>query len=73
MRVIKASELGGFLYCERVWWYQLQGVPSANLPAMDAGTQRHQTHARQVKLAPVLLGIAFLLALTAVIYILAGR
>ena len=72
MRVIKASELNSFLYCERAWWYQLQGEPSANQSAMDAGTQSHQTHARQVKLVPVLIVIAALLVLIALIIILVG-
>jgi len=73
MRVIKASELNSFLYCERAWWYQLQGEPSAKQPAMDAGTQSHQTHARQVKLVPVLIVVAALLALIALIIILVGK
>lgn len=66
MRVIKASELGSFLYCQRAWWYQLQGEPSANQSAMDAGTQAHQNHARKVKLVPVLILLAFILIAIAV-------
>ena len=73
MRVIKASELNSFLYCERAWWYQLQGEPSSNQPAMDAGTKRHQAHARQVKFVPILVGIAVLLVIVALIIILRGK
>ena len=67
MRVIKASELNAFLYCQRAWWYQLQGEPSANQAAMDKGTQKHEGHARGVKLIPLLVGLAFLLLITALI------
>lgn len=67
MRVIKASELNTFLYCQKAWWYQLQGEPSANQAAMDKGTQKHEVHARGVKLIPLLVGLAFLLLLAALI------
>jgi CRISPR/Cas system-associated exonuclease Cas4 (RecB family) len=67
MQTIKASELGSFLYCKRAWWYQLQGEPSANQAAMDKGTQKHEVHARGVKLIPLLVGLAFLLLLAALI------
>jgi hypothetical protein len=73
MRVIKASELGSFLYCQRAWWYQLRGEPSANQDAMESGTQRHQIHARRVKLVPVLIVIAVLLALIAIVVILVRK
>ena len=73
MRVIKASELGTFLYCQRAWWYQLQGEPSANQDAMDAGTLRHRDHARRVKLVPILIVIAVLLALIAIAFILVRK
>ena len=46
MRVIKASELNTFLYCQKAWWYQLQGEPSASQAAMESGTQKHEGHAR---------------------------
>mgnify|MGYP001219783936 CR=1 FL=1 len=73
MRVIKASELGSFLYCQRAWWYQLQGEPSANQSAMESGTQRHQIHARRVKLVPVMIVIAVLLVLIALFLIMAEK
>lgn len=69
MRIIKASELGSFLYCQRAWWYQLQDEPSTNQAQMDAGAQAHQSHARQVKLVPILIGLAMLLFLAgAIVY-----
>ena len=70
MRKVRASELGSFNYCQRAWWYQRQGMPSENQGAMDAGSQEHREHNREVKLAVfykwlalVMLAIAVLLAI----------
>lgn len=73
MRTIKASELGSFLYCERAWWYQLQGEVSSNQEQMDAGTQAHQSHARQVKLVPLLILVAFILIAIALVLLWVKR
>jgi hypothetical protein len=68
MRTVRASEIGAFLYCQRAWWYQLQGVKPANQAELLAGTALHQKHWRQVAAAGALrvLG-AVLLALALVL------
>ncbi len=48
MKVIRASEIGSWLYCTRAWWYQRQGVPSSNQAVMDSGTLSHRQHGRTV-------------------------
>ena len=48
MKVIRSSELGGYLYCRRAWWYRKQGVESENQAEMTAGTEMHERHGRQV-------------------------
>ncbi len=48
MRVLRASELGSYLYCARAWWYQRLGVPSENQAELKTGTNFHQQHARGV-------------------------
>ncbi|MFZ3070416.1 MAG: hypothetical protein WA110_04760 [Anaerolineaceae bacterium] len=70
MRTLRASELGNFLYCQRSWWYQRQGLKSENQLEMGDGIDFHRMHAREVKLtvkykvvAIVLLLLAVLLAL----------
>jgi hypothetical protein len=64
MRTIRASEIGAYLYCQRAWWYQLQGLKPSNQADLSAGTRLHQQHWQQVLLARILrgLGVALLLA-----------
>ena len=50
-RVIRASEIGSYLYCERAWWYQAEGKEPENLEEMSRGSDYHQQHGRQVFVA----------------------
>ncbi len=48
-RVIRASEIGEYVWCRRAWWLgRVKGVPNANRAALDAGTARHQAHGQVV-------------------------
>jgi hypothetical protein len=64
MRTIRASEIGTFLYCQRAWWYQQQGIESGNLAEMAGGARIHAQHARAVLATGALrfAAYAFLLA-----------
>jgi hypothetical protein len=47
--VIRASEVGEYVHCERAWWLgRVQGVLNANRAWMDAGTENHREHGRRV-------------------------
>lgn len=71
MSVIRASDIGNFLFCQRAWWYRMQGVESDNQAELTAGIHIHRTHGRGV-FASILARIAgyvlLLIALVILIY-----
>lgn len=67
MRVIRASEIGTYVYCRRAWWYALQGEPSENQAELAAGSTLHAGHGRKVITAGCLSTLAYALLLAAVI------
>lgn len=66
MRVIKASEIGSFLFCRRAWWYRRQGMKSGNTARLAAGTRRHQQHSTRLAAAGWLQTAALMLLMLAV-------
>jgi hypothetical protein len=76
-RVIRASEIGRYVYCAHAWWLgSVQGLPSAHAREMAAGEAAHLHHGRRVRTSLRLhrLAVALLLmaALVGAIW-LAGR
>ncbi len=68
MRIFRASEIGEYLYCRRAWWlHQVQGLESANAPAMAEGVEAHAGHGRLVGAAAALRAAALLLIGAAVL------
>jgi CRISPR/Cas system-associated exonuclease Cas4 (RecB family) len=67
MKVIRASEIGSYLYCRRAWWYRWQGIESGNQAEMKAGTQLHHQHGRKVLTAVLQRFLAWGLFLSALI------
>jgi hypothetical protein len=63
--VIRASEIGSYLYCRRAWWYRKQGVESENQAELAAGTELHLRHGRKVMAAALLQFAAYALLLVA--------
>ena len=64
---IRASEVGNYLYCRRSWWYQRQGVRSANTEQLARGDAAHAAYGREAQQAQRLRGLAFVLILIAAI------
>ena len=62
-RLIRASEIGEYVYCHRAWWLgRIQGEASVNVREMAAGAGAHARHGQTVALAGCLriAAIAFL-------------
>ena len=70
--IIRASELGEYVYCARAWWLQrVQGVPSRNVAALHSGQQAHDRHGRAVAAVQIQRRLALLLAALALLLLAA--
>ena len=70
MRIIRASEVNSYLYCQRAWFYRLKGIEPANKEELHAGTRMHYQHGRMVASAWMLRALAFILFMAAIFLIL---
>jgi len=67
-RIIRAHEIGQYVYCARAWWLEsIQGVPSANVAEMTAGEIAHRRHGRRVDASLWLSRLAYALLVLAVV------
>ncbi len=70
-QIIRASEIGSYLYCRRAWKLKKLGVESENRAELAAGTELHQRHGQKViasslsRTFGLLLFLAALVTLTA--------
>ena len=74
--ILRASDIGTYLYCRRAWWYRKEGVESENRAEMATGTELHRRHGRKVLAAGLLRTLSlvlFLVALTLLVVYLALR
>jgi CRISPR/Cas system-associated exonuclease Cas4 (RecB family) len=73
MRVIRASEVGEYVFCRRAWWLRaVQGYESANVHELEAGTAAHVRHGRMVSAALALRALALILLLAALVALFAS-
>jgi hypothetical protein len=71
-RVLRASEIGEYLFCKRAWWLHQQGVEGTHRAAREAGTAAHESHARVVAWTGCLRTVAFILLIAAVVLAVIG-
>lgn len=70
MRVIRASEIGEYVFCHRAWWLRhMAGYKSANVREMAHGTAWHARHGRRVAAAGGLRLLALLLLAAALLWL----
>ena len=69
--ILYASDLDGFLYCERSWWYRMQGEASTRTAELERGTEQHEALGQNVRAADRLAAAARLLIWISVILLLA--
>jgi hypothetical protein len=62
-RLVRASEIGAFTFCERAWGYAARGEASQREPDLEAGQHDHQRRLRRAALSGSMfrLGLACLL------------
>lgn len=72
-RVLRASEVGEYVYCARAWWLgSVEGLPSAHQAELAAGLFFHRLHGAQVRRSIVLTRLAYLLFALAMIVAVLG-
>lgn len=74
--VLRASDIGTYLYCRRAWMYRKEGVESENRAEMASGTELHRRHGRKVLASGLLRTLSlvlFLIALTLLVVYLTLR
>jgi hypothetical protein len=73
-RVIRASEIGRYVYCARAWWLgSVQGLPSTHEREMAVGETAHARHGRRVRtslwLSRLAIAVLLLAAVVGVVWL----
>jgi hypothetical protein len=67
MKIIRASEIGNYLYCQRAWWYRNKGYSSDNVIELAGGSELHAQHGKKVATSGCLRVMAYLALLAAIV------
>lgn len=74
MPIIRASEVGEYVYCARAWWLRrVAGLEPIGYERRERGRVLHRRHGQTVVVSGALLWCGVLLAGAAVIMLLVGR
>lgn len=72
--IIRASEVGEYVYCARAWWLRrVAGLEPAGHERREYGTALHRRHGRAVAGSRALMALGIALALAALVLIVSGR
>jgi CRISPR/Cas system-associated exonuclease Cas4 (RecB family) len=72
--VIRASEIGEYVYCTRAWWLRrVAGLEPAGRERRELGTTLHRRHGRAVAGSRSLLFVALVLVVVAIALMLVVR
>ncbi len=67
-RVIRASEIGQYVYCAHAWWLgSVQGLASSHQQEMAAGENAHRRHGQGVRTSLGLNRLAYIVLLMAAV------
>jgi len=72
--IIRASEIGEYVYCARAWWLRrVAGLEPDGHERRERGTLLHRRHGRAVAGSRALLALAIALLVAALALIAVGR
>ncbi len=71
MSIIRASDIGNYLYCRRAWKYRKTGHESANKMELAAGAELHRKHGRKALSAVLLRTLGMILLLASILTLVA--
>jgi CRISPR/Cas system-associated exonuclease Cas4 (RecB family) len=72
--VIRASEVGEYVYCARAWWlHRVAGEEPTGHERRERGVELHARHGQQVIGSSLLLWLAVLLLIAAIVMLVLGR
>ena len=72
-RLIRASEVGEYVYCHRAWWLRhVEGRVPERRERLHAGALRHTEHGLRVRLAGRLLAAGLFVLVLSIVALLLG-
>lgn len=71
-RLLRASEIGQWAYCQRAWWLARQGHPNRNTAYLEAGAVAHARHGQKVASAQRSRTLAWVLLALGLLVLLGG-
>jgi hypothetical protein len=74
LQIIRASEMGEYVYCARAWWLRrVAGLEPSGHARREHGTVLHRRHGRAVVASGALLILGGLLVVVALALIITSR